>query len=69
MSARGEERKKTKENQMKGRRSDMEITSNRECMVSVLKTRWAMILQNVFCILPPWPSPKSACYRITDETS
>ena len=35
---RGEERKKTEENQMKGRRSGMQTTSN-ECMESVLEAR------------------------------
>ena len=38
MSARGDERKKTEENQMKGRTNGMKITSN-ECIVSVLETR------------------------------
>ena len=69
ISARGEDRKKTEENQMKGRRSGMKITSN-ECMVSAPARQWSCRMYSVssFPGHPRRVRQRRRCCRITAET-
>ena len=55
-------RRRKKENRRKSNeRMEKRYENNVKRVYGVcVKTRWEMTLKNVFCMLLPWPSPKSA---------